>query len=248
MKPILIVPACGKSTRFNDDGPPKQFREHPSGCLMITEAIRGLSGYSNCINIAVLRDHVGEDKIIRRISREIRDISNGEAICCVHILEESNSAVHTVYQVLNRIGGDFPFVSKDCDNYFELSLPEGEDFVAVGDSHSLEPGDFSKSCVDGCCYGDDGAFCDSIKEKYWLPGGFCAGAYGFVSSKEYLEMADWLGYIDITRPEMPEVYQSDVINHMINLGHKFRCVSVEGYRDFGTPQAWSKELARYDSH
>jgi hypothetical protein len=246
MKPILIVPACGASSRF-PGLPPKWSLKHPSGLCMLAESIRGLSGYSE-VHIALLEEY-RDTPLMSKLMMDISEVCSDDEFSkhrTIHFLNPTASAVETVYQVLGRIGGDFPFVSKDCDNYFELTLSD-EDFVAIGESHSLEPGDFSKSCVDGCGYGDDGIYCDSIKEKYWLPGGFCAGAYGFKSSREYLEVADWVGY-NVKRPEMPEVYQSDVINHMIDLGHKFRCVSVEEYRDFGTPQAWTKELARHDPH
>jgi 2-C-methyl-D-erythritol 4-phosphate cytidylyltransferase len=74
----LIMSCAGKSTRFNLNRP-KIFLTHPSGNLMLMEAIYGLGDFSNVdrIVITVVKEHVEKSQVnLGLIQGKIKDTIN----------------------------------------------------------------------------------------------------------------------------------------------------------------------------
>jgi hypothetical protein len=250
MKPILIVPANGNSTRFGDSKLPKWALEHPSGRLMIAEAVRGISGYSE-IHIAI-RDEYRDTPIVSKLMMDISEVCPDESYSGrrqIHFLKPTASVVETVSNVLNAIGGDFPFVSKDCDNYFTLSASNYDEmftnFVAYANIRETP-------CPEGKCYLDGymmpggGYLVTSLKEKREMSPEFCCGAYGFRSSKEFQEAQAYLNFFRTSMGcQDSEMYLSDVMNELIRKGKTCYARPVLSYSDWGTRNLWERFLKEY---
>ena len=90
----LIIPAGGKSSRYNH-GKPKWLRTHPDGDLMIEHAVSALTSKNEKLNIYIITNNEVENKYNVKTFLKNTKLKNLEII----LLEnETNSSVETIYR------------------------------------------------------------------------------------------------------------------------------------------------------
>jgi bifunctional N-acetylglucosamine-1-phosphate-uridyltransferase/glucosamine-1-phosphate-acetyltransferase GlmU-like protein len=124
-KPILIIPAAGKSSRFQNMKP-KWMLTHPSGKLMIEKVVDGLNieDYS-MVYFVILEEHCQKyeaDLILEQCFSKI-------PYKIVVLKTATNSSPETVYScIINEKISD-SIVIKDCDCLVSFNVPKHSNFV-----------------------------------------------------------------------------------------------------------------------
>lgn len=223
----LIVPACGRSSRFGD-GKPKYMRTHPgSGDLMLVDAIVGITGFDRII-IGVVREHIETHRLdMQALTNKI------EARCDIKpqfiIMDDfTSSQSETVYKLIGNIDGSF-FV-KDCDNYFETVIGDGN--VVCTSKLASDTNATNKSYVSL----DKMGKLSGIVEKMVIGNEFCCGGYGFESAKEFRDVYEKVSAVRSI--EAGELYISHIIQDMLLNGVEFDVKGVNGYLDWGDKDVW----------
>ena len=73
MKPIVVVPAAGKSSRFLGDSP-KWMRTHPDGSLMIEKALKTFEAFDFQIYIITTKEINQNFKILEKLGQAIPSV------------------------------------------------------------------------------------------------------------------------------------------------------------------------------
>ena len=226
----LILPVAGKSNRFPNLRP-KWMLSHPNGNMMIVEAILPIAKPSDDIYLIYLKEHQDKYSFKGGLERNLAEYNL--KINFIELSEPTPNQVQTVREGLKKIGGDFSFLIKDCDNQFYFDLgdldgQEGENFVCYVDLEKVNNSDpSSKSYV----VVDEFGYVSNIAEKKIISNKFCCGAYHFKSSEAFLNIKP--------RTE-PNWYISDIIFILSLEGASFKAVQCSGYEDWGTLEQWNK--------
>lgn len=220
----IVVPAAGLSTRYAGDRP-KYLRYDYKNELMLKNAVAQFIDTEHHITIGILNEHDDKYNASSHIFKAIPG-------CSIVLLKElTKGPADTVYQILQKIDGDKPFLVKDCDSYFTHDVPD-TNYICTSriQEHDVLKKLASKSFVK---YNDQGIITDII-EKQVVSDTFCVGGYKFNSMKKYMESYEKLfGKTD-------EVYVSHVIQHMLMNGETFITNHVREYVDVGTSQDWDE--------
>jgi hypothetical protein len=225
----LLIPCAGKSSRYGYSKP-KWALTHPSGRLMVEEAIAGidLTGIERiCFAfLSVHQDQMQTDlkKLVKKFKLPVKTD--------VLIIDESNSQAETVYLMINSLDINGPIAIKDCDNYFKWK-PTAKNAVAckrVGEKDDIR---FlqQKSFVR-----DIHGF--EIVEKKIISETFCVGGYSFKDAHNFIEAyhAAECEYI------------SQIISQIQDLKFDkpvFGIDYVDGYLDWGNPESWQNYRKSY---
>jgi len=224
-KPILIIPAAGKSSRFQNMKP-KWMLTHPSGKLMIEKVVEGLSidDYS-MIYFVVLKEHCQKYEADVILKQCFHNISHK-----VVILEEStNSSPETVYNCLIKENISGSIVVKDCDCLVSYNSPNMTNFVVGIDVNSTIKNIQQKSFI---LVNQDNII-QEIVEKKIVSDKICLGVYG-MNSYDFIK-----SFFRLNQTIGTELYFSHIISDIIDTDNKvFVEIDATEFIDWGTKEEW----------
>lgn len=228
----VIVPCCGRSSRFPNQ-PPKWMLPAHDGRPMITQAVSGLRVAREDLIVTILREHEEKYRV-----REGLEAAFGYPIQLVVVDEPTRSQPETVARTLEMMKLDEPFLVKDSDNVFALDeLVQDTNYVCVDSLNnydSINPRNKSYLQV------DHKGVVTNIREKVVISDLFSVGGYGFLRPDQFLEYYRRL--TSRTAEWQREIYTSDIIGAMILDGLPFRAQPITGYQDWGTVTEWRRAL------
>jgi len=242
---LVVMPMAGLSTRYPQQRP-KWMLTHPQGDLMFRVAMDGLHGGAGKVVFVVRQKHANQFDARLVVERQLqsRPLAFGDIDCEVLVAPPTASQPHTVDWALERVDHKGPLFVKDCDNYFNMQLPQHGNYVAVADLRDMasvaNPAAKSYVQVGGEDVGADEVL--NIAEKQVLGPLFCCGGYGFDSAAEFRQ--NFAALLD-EQPDDTTPYVSHVIYRMLMHGHSFRARKVNNYVDWGTHQAWRQYVAKF---
>ena len=235
MKPIVIIPAAGKSSRFRGDKP-KWLRTHPDGKLMLSHAIETFNGMD--VDIYLITT-----KLIEETNDVIKILLDGcpELKGVILLENQTSSAIETVLFGLKKLGnlinGRSLFI-KDSDNYvkFDTSIINlNQSFTVACNIYEHEIRKITnKSFI---IKNDLNLIVDFI-EKRVVSEMISVGTHYFTKVETFINIAsEVLNINDISEGEK---YISHVIAAGIYKGEKFECINCIDYIDFGTQEEWDR--------
>lgn len=226
-KPILIIPAAGRSSRY-PDMKPKWMLTHPSGKLMIEKVVDGLNinDYKE-IHFVILREHCTKYEADLILNQAFPD-----EIFNITILENSTlSSPETVYECINQNKINGSIVVKDCDCLVSYNVPQNTNFIVgislTSEVHikNLQQKSFIISNHDGIV--------QEIVEKQIVSDNVCLGVYGMKAedmTKSYRKLLNILS---------KEMYFSHIISDLIDTCNEiFTTVKADNFIDWGTKEEW----------
>jgi hypothetical protein len=226
-KPILIIPAAGKSSRY-PNMKPKWMLTHPSGKLMIEKVIDGLeiNNYEK-IYFTVLKEHCVEYEADFILKQAFPD----DIFEVVIIESPTSSSPETVYQCvkLKNIKGNI--VVKDCDCLVKYSVPNAINFV-VGLPLTKKP-DIKNIQQKSFIIVNQDDIVQEIVEKKVVSDNICLGVYG-------MNVDDMIASYEKLLNVLPqEMYFSHIISDLIDTSNKiFKAIEAEDFIDWGTKEEW----------
>ena len=132
----LILPLGGNSTRYELERP-KWLLTLPSGRLMVEDAVSGVDT-ANIESVVIV---VIKGKFEKYISPQLlTELVSAAANCPVELIVLDGPTKHqpeTVYKGLMQVQGEYPFIVKDCDNYFEYT-PSPKNGVCYVDLNDID--------------------------------------------------------------------------------------------------------------
>jgi hypothetical protein len=228
----LIIPCAGRSTRFGTSKP-KYMITHPSGNLMLIEAIKNLKLENvSTIIITVVKQHVEDTKLnLIKLQNDLEFLLN-KSIIFYQLDSFTSSQSETVYRTIKKFNIKDSIFIKDCDNTFDTTI-NNTNAVCVSLLES-NVNAINKSYTSVDKYGN----ISGIVEKKVISNMFCVGGYSFKSGYEFIKSYEEL--ITLNIQEHNEIYISHVIQHMILSGNQFLPQQVNNYSDWGTLEDWEK--------
>jgi hypothetical protein len=222
-KPILIIPAAGKSSRF-PNMKPKWMLTAPSGKLMIECVLDNIEveNYKK-IYIVILKEHCEKyeaDVILSQIFKNSQ-------VEVVILNKQTNSSPETVVECIRQKNIFDNIVIKDCDCMVQFSLPATPNFIVGIDINTAEISNLSKKSF---IVADDQNIVKEVIEKKIISELVCVGVYAAHSSlieKTYSKIL-----------ETNEMYFSDIISQLIDENVVFQCIFAKKYEDWGTSKEW----------
>jgi hypothetical protein len=223
----MILPIAGRSSRFPKMNP-KWSLTHPRGDMMVVEAIKGID-QANIGRIVVigLAEHDERFRLVETLSTQFESLGLKSKVDFVLLDQPTRHQPETIAEGLRKGGVEGPIYIKDSDNFFRDS-PKPGNSVAGYDLHKIEKVNArSKSYFE---INGDG-YITNIVEKRIVGSKFCAGAYSFESTAQFLKYYDAIC-------DSGEIYVSHIIYNMILDGIGFIQSEVEDYIDWGTVKEW----------
>lgn len=220
----LVLPACGKSTRFPNLRP-KWLLTHPTGKSMLQESIQGLC-LKNVDRIVaiVLQEHEDKFGFAEAITKDIND----ERFEFCFLEEQTDNQPQTIAEGIRKAAIQGSFVCKDSDNYFQSELPSGNH---VGGIDLREVGHINAGNKSYVTTGMNGEI-TNIVEKDVISNTFCCGLYGFADTEEYLSHYEKI-------KEDKNIYVSHVIHSMLLDSNHFELQRCRDFIDWGTLEDWN---------
>lgn len=234
-KPILIIPAAGKSSRYKNMKP-KWMLTHPSGKLMIEKVVNGLNleDYS-MIYFVILKEHCEKyeaDLILKQCFINVQHK--------VVVLDEPTmSSPETVYSCVVKENITGSIVIKDCDCLVSYTIPKINNFVVGMNITPSLKNIQQKSFI---LINQDNII-QEIVEKKIVSDKICLGVYGMNTIdfvKSFLRLKDTIG---------SELYFSHIISDIIDTDKKiFIEVDANEYIDWGTKDEWFSSVNMKNSY
>ena len=241
MHTYLILPIGGLSTRFSATRP-KWMLTHPSGCMMITEAIRGidLSKFHKIVLITIA-EHEEKYEFKKQLVNELENeySLDSNKIEIVFLKKQTKSQPETIYEGLKLLKiTEGSILIKDSDNYFKFEHNDDEPggYVATSCLHEHD-----KICAGNKSYikvGERGLI-SNIIEKQIISNDFCVGAYFFK------DVNSFYGSYDEIKDMSGEIHVSHIIYDDILKGGSYFSKKVSGYVDWGTKDEWVNFNSQY---
>lgn len=215
----IIIPCAGRSSRF-PTARPKYLLTMPDGKPMFMHAAAPYYG-KYPITFVVIKEHCA----LYAADVAIRNAYGGDVD--IVILDEFTSGpAETIYCTV-KAWADTPFMSVDCDSFYDVTIPAGQNFVT-----SIDIGNYptlSNIAAKSFIIEENGII-RNIVEKRVVSGNICVGGYGFASSKKYVA-----SYESIKKNFTGELFVSHVIKHLMDISKDiFKNVEVDAYVDCGT--------------
>lgn len=235
MRPIVVIPAAGRSSRFNGLSP-KWMRTHPDGNLMIQKSLQTFKDKDFDIYLITTSEIEENFSVIEKLKLALPKVN-------VIILENSTkSSVETLFLGLEKIGKliniDTPLFVKDADNLvefdwnnFDLNLSS-----SVGLNVKLNPVNniANKSFI---VINENGLIIDFV-EKEIVSNIISVGTHYFKTAIEALKTAQLLLTNNVDQSY--ELYTSHLIAYNIYSGIEYKMIPASLYEDFGTQLEWDK--------
>tara|TARA_R100000808_G_C2154617_1_gene165725 strand:+ start:809 stop:1858 length:1050 start_codon:yes stop_codon:yes gene_type:complete len=233
MNKNLIVTAAGLSTRFNNLKP-KWMLTHPLGNWMIVEALKDMD-FDNIdkVYLAFLQEHIDKYNCLNAIKKCIEEIGIVNKATIVPLLSRTLNQPHTVYEAIKQANIEGQIIIKEVDNYFTYDIQDGNFmcYYDLNDTVSINPSNKSYITI-----GEDG-YISSLREKCVISATFGCGSYSFESADTYCETYELIA--------TESLFLSDIIQHMIDNGAKFKPIKASNYVDWGTKEDWFNYVREY---
>lgn len=204
MNPVVIVPCCGESHRYN--GTKKQFLLAPNGMPLPVFSASGLKKTGGCIYTFI------EEEYFKYYSGK-NDSFNGP-IC--FLKNQTKSQVETISATINDVGlHNEAIYIKDCDNYFEANV--GQNTITVKHTKNAAFKLYNKSYAAT----DNNGVVLRLAERSAISNYINVGGYGFQSGSMFLNFAIGKAFI------------TEVITEAINNDVIFDVTYCDNYIDYG---------------
>lgn len=236
----LIVPAAGKSTRF-PVGRPKWLLQHPEGVTMLEKSVLGFSDFEDFDEIIIVTTTSHLDGVNRETITDNLSSLTGLDARFFELTQQTASVVETLTNFLGSLDEDISFVVKDCDNYVATSsklLSEQDNAMVYADLH-----DFPEVSAPNKSFIELGAgdAIENLVEKRVISGFFSVGVTKFESASSFMAGSKLLG----VTLSGAEIYISDVVRALMQLGSTFKGIQTTEYEDWGTLDLWRSFTSRY---
>lgn len=236
---ILLLPCAGLSSRFGNRGP-KWMQTHPSGRVMIQEAISKVAiNHITEVRMIVCQDQL-KDGITEQVLLEVLAdaVPPGMDFKLDVLTLRTRSQAETVYASILTGNITGPIFVKDCDNQFRV-VPQPFNGVAT---YEIGPSDDirrlqQKSFVNV----DDLGLITEVVEKRIVSQQFSVGGYSFESAQDFVTAFQAC----MAKPREGELFISEVIQWMIDRGERFTPIKVRDYEDWGTIEEWNAYKATF---
>jgi hypothetical protein len=225
-KPILIIPAAGKSSRY-PNMKPKWMLTHCSGELMIEKVIAGLNlkNYKK-VYFVILKEHCEKyeaDVILRQAFKD-QDFFE------ITVLEEStNSSPETVFNFIKKNNINDHIVVKDCDCLVSYDPPQHKNYVVGLNLKYKNIKNLQQKSFIVC---DHNNVIKEVVEKNVVSNFACLGVYAMHSS-DLVKIFDRLN-----KQFNSEMYFSHVVSELIESGVSFLMSEASNFHDWGTREEW----------
>jgi hypothetical protein len=227
----VIVPCCGRSTRYPMDVPKWMLPAH-NGRPMLALALEGLAVPHTDVVVTILEEHETRHDVTSGLEKALGPVR------VVRLTEPTRSQAETVARTLEALALDEPFLIKDSDNTFALAdVAQEHNFVCVD---SLNNHDLINPRNKSYVQVDHQDIITNIREKVVVSDLFSVGGYFFTSPKAFLTHYERL--MGSRAPWQGECYISDVIGSMILEGTPFKARRIARYQDWGTVHDWRRAL------
>lgn len=233
----LIVPMCGKSSRFPDMRP-KWMLTHPmSNKFMVMESISGINlNFFDNIYFIFLSEHEKKYNFYDGLMSQISECGIKNKSKILFLNEQTNSQSETVYSAVLKAQIDGFIFIKDSDNYYECELIDEGNQVSFFDLNDI---DNINARTKSYIQLDTNEMVTNIVEKKVISSTFSVGGYGFKSAKEFCDAYEKIKDLD------EECYISNIIFEMILSGVKFQGLTTKNFKDWGTIDAWNSYKSQY---
>tara|TARA_B100000780_G_C21123307_1_gene455240 strand:+ start:1600 stop:2682 length:1083 start_codon:yes stop_codon:yes gene_type:complete len=240
----LIIPAAGKSSRFNA-GKPKWLRTHPDGKLMIEHAVDAFDSKNIKINTFIITTSDLNNE------HNISDILNHTSIENFKLIlldKKTKSAVETIYSGIKSIGKNFNYdnftILKDSDNYVKSELENKHfksNFTIGCDLNEINTSRVSNKSF--LIINEFNLVTDFIEKKI-VSDKISVGTHGFTDFSLYMNEAKKLS----EKIEDKELFNSHIIASLIYKGKKFNFIKAKFYIDFGTQKEWNNIFRNHSTY
>ncbi len=249
LKPTLIIPAAGKSSRFPGLRP-KYLLTAPDGQLMIEKCLNSIdTNLYDKVVITIVKEHCDKydaDIWLKQVFANRDDVS-------IVILDEfTSSQSETIYKTIVQANISGPIVIKDSDNGVWVSSEQifaGKESMPntiVGYSLKEHP---NVSNIPGKSFiiTNEQNIVEDIIEKEVVSNTICLGVYCFASAELFVH-----AFEDMQRNVIlnsSELFISHVISWLIaNDKAEFNCVYAYDYQDWGTLAEWTEYQKRFQTY
>ena len=235
MKPIVVIPAAGKSSRFNGMSP-KWMRTHPDGNLMIQKSLDTFKGKDFDFYLITTAEIEEKFSIIEKLNLALPNVN-------VIVLENNTkSSVETLLLGLEKIGKliniDTPLFVKDVDNFVEFNWNDFDlntsSSVGLDVKSKMVNNIANKSFI---VINENDLIIDFV-EKEIVSNIISVGTHYFKTALEALKTAQILLTNNVDQSY--ELYTSHIIAYNIYSGIEYKMISAINYEDFGTQLEWDK--------
>lgn len=226
-KPILIVPAAGKSSRYPNMRP-KWMLTHPSGKLMIEKVIDGLDlkQYKKAYFV-ILKEHCEKYEADFILKQAFPD----NFFEVVILDKPTESSPETVYCCIKQKNIDDNIVVKDCDCLVSYEHKNHDNFVVslnLNDNnkiYNIQKKSFIIKTQDNII--------QEIIEKKISSDTVCLGVYGMNTNSLIYS------YEKLSKVMKHELYFSHIVSDLIDAkNEQFICLTASEYIDWGTREEW----------
>jgi len=235
MKPIVIIPAAGKSSRYNGDKP-KWLRTHPDGRLMIDHAFDTFSEIE-CDKYIITTTELNDEFNIETILKD----AYPQLTKLLLIDRHTNSSVDTILEgisMIDELSYDRPIFIKDTDNYVKIDWSGVDMNTSFTVGYDLKNGNVdnvtNKSYI---IYNDMGYVTDFV-EKQVVSDTIGVGTHYIKTLSEFMSSAVEL--TSIRDNYSTEIYMSHLVSLSIYKGHNYKIVHTTSYEDYGTQLDWNQ--------
>ena len=233
----LIIPCAGKSSRFI--GKPKWLKTCPNGNLMIQECIKGLN-LQNIENIyfTFLKEHI--DKYCKNFNLKNLFSFTNKNINILILDEYTKSQSETTYKTIKYFNIIGPIFIKDCDNYFEHHIQEGNYICSLHINNKNNINNiYNKSFIET----NSAKEIINICEKQIISNKICVGGYSFENSSLFIKTFE--KYNKLVNITYTELYISHIIYRLLLDKIIFFEKNINNYIDWGTQKAWANYLSTF---
>ena len=228
MKPTIIVPCAGRSSRFANMRP-KWMLVAPDGRIMLDMALDTVRPLDPArVVIGILAEHDERYHAREGIRRAL-----GDAVEVVIIDKPTTGPADTVKQMLHLADVQGPILIKDSDSWFRLGQHSVRNMVCTVDLR--QNSGIANVAAKSFVVANEHGIIDRLVEKSVVSNLISCGGYGFADAGEYLQHYEAVS----TLADRTEVFVSHVISHAIRANAIFETEVVTDYVDVGTLAEWT---------
>jgi hypothetical protein len=226
----VIVPCCGRSSRFPGQ-PPKWTLPAHDGRPMLLLALAGLKFSLDDLVVTILREHEERFGISAGLTAAF-----GRQVQMAILDQPTRSQSETVARTIETLDLDEPIFVKDSDGFFQLdTIAFAHNFVCVD---TLNHFDLINPRNKSYVQVDSSDRITTMREKVVISDLFNVGGYFFTSPREFMRYYGVLA----NQSTGSELYLSNVIAAMLAENVPFYARRTSGYQDWGTAHEWRKAL------
>lgn len=195
---------------------------------MLVESIKGINLQQiDDIYIVCLKEHINSFGVnIDIIKKQFKIDKN---ILFIQ-LENSESHIDTVRQVLETVDNEIEFIVKDCDNYFIINdIPECDVAIAT---YSLNECDLINPSNKDYILENNNNIAN-VSNKKVVSHEFSCGLYYFKSSSKFMEMSKNIDKFN------------NIVNKYISYEYIVQKITTKNYIDWGTIEDWKRFKENY---